>query len=211
MNLLIRPELASDTQAHEDHHEHDHGHEQGGMKVFGMWVYLMSDLVLFGSLFASYAVLSTAYAGGPTGKDLFSLPFVMAETFLLLVSSITYGQAVLAMHRHDTSAVLRWLGVTFVLGASFIGMEIYEFSHLIHEGAGPSTSAYLSAFFALVVTHGLHVASGLIWMAVVMHQVYRRGLTPTNITRVSCLSLFWHFLDIVWICVFTFVYLLGAL
>ena len=107
MNLLTRPELASDTQAHEDHHEHDHGHEQGGMKVFGMWVYLMSDLVLFGSLFASYAVLSTAYAGGPTGKDLFSLPFVMAETFLLLVSSITYGQAVLAMHRHDASAVLR--------------------------------------------------------------------------------------------------------
>ncbi len=210
MNLLTRPELASDTQAHEDHHEHDHGHEQGGMKVFGMWVYLMSDLVLFGSLFASYAVLSTAYAGGPTGKDLFSLPFVMAETFLLLVSSITYGQAVLAMHRLDKAAVLRWLGVTFVLGASFIGMEIYEFSHLIHEGAGPSTSAYLSAFFALVATHGLHVASGLIWMAVVMHQVYSRGLTPTNITRVSCLSLFWHFLDLVWICVFTFVYLIGA-
>ncbi|CAH0197360.1 cytochrome o ubiquinol oxidase subunit III [Stenotrophomonas lactitubi] len=210
MNLLTRPQLDSDALVHDDHHEHDHAHEQGGMKVFGMWVYLMSDLVLFGSLFASYAVLSTAYAGGPTGKELFSLPFVMAETFILLVSSITYGQAVLAMHRLDKAAVLRWLGMTFVLGASFIGMELYEFSHLIHEGAGPSTSAYLSAFFALVATHGLHVASGLIWMAVVMHQVYRRGLTPTNITRVSCLSLFWHFLDLVWICVFTFVYLIGA-
>jgi len=103
-----------------------------------------------------------------------------------------------------------YAGVTFALGAGFIGMEVYEFNHLIHIGAGPTTSAYLSAFFALVGTHGLHVASGLIWMAVVMHQVKRRGLTPTNVTRISCLSLFWHFLDLVWICVFTFVYLIGV-
>lgn len=188
----------------------DHGHDTGGMKVFGMWIYLMSDCILFGSLFASYAVLSTAYAGGPTGRDLFSLPFVLVETFLLLFSSITYGQAVLAMHRRHRQGVLAWLGVTFVLGAAFIGMELHEFGHLLHSGAGPSTSAYLSAFFALVGTHGLHVASGLIWMAVVMHQVHRRGLTPVAITRISCLSLFWHFLDLVWICVFTFVYLIGV-
>ncbi|WMJ71444.1 cytochrome o ubiquinol oxidase subunit III [Stenotrophomonas sp. 24(2023)] len=204
--------MAGDVLAHDDPAgDHpDHAHEQGGMKVFGMWIYLMSDCVLFGSLFASFAVLSTAYAGGPTGKELFSLPFVLVETFLLLVSSITYGQAVLAMHRQQAGAVLRWLGVTFALGAGFIGMEVYEFNHLIHEGAGPHTSAYLSAFFALVGTHGLHVASGLVWMAVLMHQVHRRGLTATNVTRLSCLSLFWHFLDLVWICVFTFVYLFGV-
>ncbi len=208
MNLMSNSVVTAEQVS--DHVHDDHGHEQGGMKVFGMWIYLMSDLVLFGSLFASYAVLSTAYAGGPTGKELFSLPFVMVETFVLLFSSITYGQAVLAMHRHHKQAVLAWLGVTFVLGATFIGMELYEFNHLLHNGAGPATSAYLSAFFALVGTHGLHVASGLIWMAVLMHQVHRRGLTTTNVTRISCLSLFWHFLDLVWICVFTFVYLVGA-
>ena len=208
MNLMSNTAAITEPVAGHGHDEH--GHAQGGMKVFGMWIYLMSDLVLFGSLFASYAVLSTAYAGGPTGKELFSLPFVMVETFVLLFSSITYGQAVLAMHRQNKQAVLAWLGVTFALGATFIGMELFEFSHLIHEGAGPGTSAYLSAFFALVGTHGLHVASGLLWMAVVMHQVHRRGLTATNVTRISCLSLFWHFLDLVWICVFTFVYLVGA-
>ncbi len=196
-------------------HEHDsadggHAHDQGSMKVLGMWVYLMSDCILFGSLFASYAVLSNAFAGGPTGQELFSLPFILTETFVLLFSSITYGYAVLAMHRNDTANVLRWMGVTFALGTVFIGMELYEFHHLISIGAGPARSAYLSAFFALVGTHGLHVASGLIWMAVLMHQIHRRGLTPTNVTRLSCLSLFWHFLDLVWICVFTFVYLFGV-
>ncbi len=197
--------------AHTDHaHDDDHSHSQGGMKVLGMWVYLMSDCILFGSLFASYAVLSGAFAGGPTGQELFSLPFVLTETFVLLFSSITYGYAMLALHRHDKSAVLRWLSVTFLLGAIFIGMEFYEFHHLIDNGAGPTRSAYLSSFFALVGTHGLHVIAGLIWMAVLMHQVKTRGLTGNNITRLSCLSLFWHFLDLVWICVFTFVYLFGA-
>jgi len=196
----------------ETHHAHEdaHSHSQGGMKVLGMWVYLMSDCILFGSLFASYAVLSGAFAGGPTGRELFSLPFVLTETFVLLFSSITYGYAMLALHRHEKTAVLRWLSVTFLLGAIFIGMELYEFHHLIVEGAGPTRSAYLSSFFALVGTHGLHVSAGLIWMAVLMHQVQRRGLTDNNVTRLSCLSLFWHFLDLVWICVFTFVYLFGA-
>jgi cytochrome o ubiquinol oxidase subunit III len=155
-------------------------------------------------------VLSGAYAGGPTQKDIFELPFVLAETFVLLFSSITYGYAMLAMHRRDKARVLQWLSLTFVLGAVFIGMEFYEFHHLIAEGYGPNRSAFLSGFFALVGTHGLHVTCGLIWMAVVMHQVTRRGLTDTNVTRLSCLSLFWHFLDLVWICVFTIVYLFGA-
>lgn len=192
--------------AADEHGSHDHG----STKVLGLWVYLMSDCILFGSLFASYVVLSGAYAGGPTQKEIFELPFVLVETFVLLLSSITYGYAMLATHRQDSGAVLRWLGLTFLLGAVFIGMEFYEFHHLIAEGHGPNRSAFLSGFFALVGTHGLHVASGLVWMAVVIHQVSRRGLTDTNVTRLSCLSLFWHFLDLVWICVFTIVYLFGA-
>lgn len=194
---------------HADGHD-DHAHDQGSMKVLGMWIYLMSDCVLFGTLFASYAVLSNAYAGGPTGAELFNLPLILVATFMLLFSSVTYGFAMQAMHRLDQAAVLRWLGITFVFGAAFIGMEVYEFHHLLSIGAGPTRSAYLSAFFALVATHGLHVLVGLLWMAVVMHQISRKGLTSVAITRISCLSLFWHFLDLVWICVFTFVYLFGA-
>ncbi|MEM5299992.1 cytochrome o ubiquinol oxidase subunit III [Burkholderia sp. JPY481] len=190
-----------------EHHDHD----AGSVKVLGLWVYLMSDCILFGSLFASYAVLTSAFAGGPGQRDIFELPYVLVETFALLLSSITYGYAMLAVHRRDQKAVLRWLALTFLLGAAFIGMEINEFHHLISLGYGPQRSAFLSGFFALVGTHGLHVASGLIWMAVVQHQVATKGLTATNITRLSCLSLFWHFLDLVWICVFTIVYLLGVL
>lgn len=202
---------AHHPSAHADAHgDHDHAHDQGSMKVLGMWIYLMSDCVLFGTLFASYAVLSNAYAGGPTGAELFNLPLILAATFMLLFSSITYGFAMQAMHRLDEVGVLRWLGITFAFGAVFIGMEVYEFHHLVSVGAGPTRSAYLSAFFALVATHGLHVLVGLLWMAVVMHQISRKGLTPVVITRISCLSLFWHFLDLVWICVFTFVYLFGA-
>ncbi|MDH5858682.1 cytochrome o ubiquinol oxidase subunit III [Lampropedia aestuarii] len=202
---------AQHPSAHADAHgDHDHAHDQGSMKVLGMWIYLMSDCVLFGTLFASYAVLSNAYAGGPTGAELFNLPLILAATFMLLFSSITYGFAMQAMHRLDKAGVLRWLGITFAFGAVFIGMEVYEFQHLVSVGAGPTRSAYLSAFFALVGTHGLHVLVGLLWMAVVMHQISRKGLTSVAITRISCLSLFWHFLDLVWICVFTFVYLFGA-
>ncbi|MBB5417422.1 cytochrome o ubiquinol oxidase subunit III [Paraburkholderia atlantica] len=190
-----------------EHHDHD----AGSVKVLGLWVYLMSDCILFGSLFASYAVLTRAFAGGPGPRDIFELPYVLVETFALLLSSITYGYAMLAVHRRDQKAVLRWLALTFLLGAAFIGMEINEFHHLISLGYGPQRSAFLSGFFALVGTHGLHVAAGLIWMAVVQHQVATKGLTATNITRLSCLSLFWHFLDLVWICVFTIVYLLGVL
>ncbi|WP_020204888.1 cytochrome o ubiquinol oxidase subunit III [Cupriavidus sp. WS] len=201
------------ARGQEHGHEHEHGqdgHAHGSAKVLGLWVYLMSDCILFGSLFASYVVLSGAYAGGPTQKDLFELPFVLAETFVLLFSSITYGYAMLAVHRRDKAGVLRWLGLTFALGAVFVGMELHEFHHLIAAGHGPSRSAFLSGFFALVGTHGLHVAAGLVWMAVLLHQVATRGLTPTSVTRLSCLSLFWHFLDLVWICVFTIVYLFGA-
>ncbi|THT97814.1 cytochrome o ubiquinol oxidase subunit III [Lampropedia puyangensis] len=200
---------AQHSAEHADAHD-SHAHDQGSMKVLGMWIYLMSDCVLFGTLFASYAVLSNAYAGGPTGQELFNLPLILAATFMLLFSSITYGFAMQAMHRLDQAGVLRWLAATFAFGLAFIGMEIYEFHHLLSVGAGPTRGAYLSAFFTLVGTHGLHVFFGLLWMAVVMHQISRKGLTAVNVTRISCLSLFWHFLDLVWICVFTFVYLFGA-
>ena len=142
--------------------------------------------------------------------DLFELPHVLGETLLLLLSSITYGYAMLALNRNQPSHVLRWLGLTFLLGTGFIAMEINEFHHLIAEGNGPDRSAFLAAFFNLVSTHGAHVLTGLVWMAVLMAQVHQRGVTSTNATRLNCLSPFWHFLDVVWICVFTVIYLLGV-
>jgi cytochrome o ubiquinol oxidase subunit 3 len=192
------------------HAEHEH-HDAGSNAVFGFWIYLMSDCVLFATLFATYAVLSGNIAGGPSGKEIFELSYVLVETFCLLISSFTYGMAMLAMNKGNQSSVLKWLAVTFLFGLAFIGMEVNEFAHLIHEGFGPDRSAFLSAFFTLIGTHGLHVTAGLIWMAVLMVQVIKYGLTGKNGTRLMCLSLFWHFLDIVWICVFTVVYLMGAM
>ncbi|AZV94929.1 cytochrome o ubiquinol oxidase subunit III [Bordetella sp. J329] len=210
----LNPSSGARAKPHASHgHSHDnHGHEaHGNNTVFGLWIYLMSDVVLFGSLFATYVVLMNAYAGGPTGQEIFNLKFVLGETFVLLFSSITFGYASLAIHRGDKTNALRWLCVTFVLGALFIAMEIYEFQHLASIGAGPSRSAFLGAFYGLVGTHGLHVTAGLIWLAVLTHQTSMDGLTPRNQTRLACLGLFWHFLDLVWICVFTVVYLTGAL
>ena len=198
------------TKHHDAHAEHGH-HDAGANKLFGFWIYLMSDCIIFATLFATYAVMVNSTAGGPAGKDIFELPFVLGETALLLFSSITYGFAVISMEKGTKSTVLGWLVLTFLLGAGFIAMEIYEFHHLITEGFGPQRSGFLSAFFTLVGTHGLHVTSGLIWMLVLMYQVATKGLTSTNHTRVMCLSMFWHFLDVVWICVFTIVYLLGAM
>ncbi|MGY3096922.1 cytochrome o ubiquinol oxidase subunit 3 [Pantoea agglomerans] len=184
---------------------------QESNKVFGFWIYLMSDCIIFATLFATYAVMVNNTAGGPAGKDIFELPFVLVETALLLLSSITYGMAVISMNKEQKGAVIGWLALTFLFGLGFIGMEIYEFHHLIAEGFGPDRSGFLSGFFTLVGTHGLHVTSGLIWMLVLMFQISKRGLNATNRTRIMCLSLFWHFLDVVWICVFTVVYLMGAM
>jgi len=198
--------------AHSGGHDHDHGHhDAGGNTVFGFWVYLMSDCLIFAGLFATYAVLVGSTADGPTAKELFDLRFVLVETFLLLFSSLTFGFAVLSAGKRHMAGLYGWLAVTALFGLGFLAMEIYEFNHLIHEGAGPGRSAFLSAFFTLVGTHGLHVASGLLWMAVLVIQIAKNGLTARNSTRLACLSLFWHFLDIIWIGVFTIVYLLGAL
>ena len=192
-------------------HDHDHGHDDGSKTLLGFWIYLMSDCLIFSALFATFAVLANATAGGPGAKELFELPYVLGETALLLVSSFTFGLGMLAMHAGRRRQVLAWLAATFALGAGFIGMEVHEFAHLVHEGAGPDRSAFLSAYFTLVGTHGLHVTAGLVWLLVMMDMVRRRGLDDATRRRLSCLSLFWHFLDIVWVCVFTFVYLRGAI
>ena len=203
--------MATDV-LHHTHGAHEDGHhDAGATKVFGFWIYLMSDCILFATLFATYAVLVNGTAGGPAGKDIFELPFVFAETMLLLLSSITFGFGMLAMNKNKVSAVNTWLLVTFILGAGFIAMEIYEFHHLIVNDAGPDRSGFLSAFFTLVGTHGIHVTSGLIWIIVMMVLISKKGLTERNRTRLMCLSLFWHFLDVVWICVFTVVYLMGVM
>ncbi|MBB3228537.1 cytochrome o ubiquinol oxidase subunit 3 [Luteibacter sp. Sphag1AF] len=186
---------------------HHDGHEAGSLTTVGFWIYLMSDCLIFAVLFATFGVLAGNTAGGPGGRELFELPFVLGETLLLLVSSFTFGAAMLNLHAGRRAGVIRWLMVTFVIGAAFIGMEVYEFAKLIHEGATPGTSAFLSAYFTLVGTHGLHVACGLLWIVVMVHQLLRFGLDDIARRRLACLSLFWHFLDLIWICVFTFVYL----
>ncbi|MGF6602898.1 cytochrome o ubiquinol oxidase subunit 3 [Paraburkholderia sp. GAS448] len=180
--------------------------------VFGFWLYLMTDCVIFAALFAVFAVMSHEFAGGPSGRDLFEIPGVALETAVLLLSSITYGFAMLGAHKGNKRTLLTWLGVTFLLGAAFLVLEMREFGHLISVGAGPSRSAFLSSFFTLVGTHGLHVTLGLLWMIVLAIQVARNPeLTGRELTRLTCLSLFWHFLDIVWIGVFTFVYLASVI
>ena len=185
-------------------------HPENGT-LLGFWLYLMSDCLIFAVLFAVYAVVGRSYAAGPSGAELFDLPLVALNTAMLLLSSITYGFAMLEMQRRRVKPVLFWLAITGVLGCAFTGITMYEFAHLIHEGAVPQRSAFLSAFFTLVGTHALHVAVGILWLVVLMVQVGRGGLIAENRRRLMCLSMFWHFLDVIWIGVFTFVYLMGSL
>ena len=192
------------------HTAYEHA-EGAANKAFGFWLYLMSDLILFSAIFATFAVVGQNYAGGPTGKELFHLPYVFVETMLLLLSSTICGLAVQGMHNDRKSLVLAGLSVTFLLGVGFISMEINEFYHMIIEGHGPESSGFLSAFFTLVGTHGAHVTLGLIWMAGMMAQIAVKGLTRPVQSRVVRLSMFWHFLDVVWIGIFTFVYLMGVM
>jgi cytochrome o ubiquinol oxidase subunit 3 len=177
----------------------------------GFWIYLMSDCLIFACLFAVHAVVGRSYAAGPSGAELFDLPLVALNTSMLLLSSITYGFAMLEMQKNKVRSTLIWLAITGLFGAVFISLELYEFVHLIHEGAGPQRSAFLSSFFTLVGTHGLHVTFGIIWLITLMVQVGKHGFNAANRRRLMCLSMFWHFLDVVWIGVFTFVYLMGVL
>lgn len=174
---------------------------------FGFWLFLLSDVILFAALFATYSVLSGSTAGGPTGAQLFDEKHVFVETMCLLASSVTCGFGSIAVQRSDARATYLWMGITAALGACFLAMEVEEFIRMVAEGAGPSRSAFLSAFFTLVGTHGLHVSLGLVWIFVMMLQVATLGLRPMVSRRLAAFALFWHALDIVWIGVFTIVYL----
>lgn len=193
----------------EDPHHEDEHHEPGTM--LGFWIYLMSDCLIFGILFATYAVLGRNYAAGPAPVDLFEIEMILVATFALLFSSITYGFAVLRMEMDDLRGTVLWLIVTGLFGAGFLYLEWQEFTHLWHIGATPMASAFLSSFFLLVGTHGMHVLGGSIWLIILLSQLGLHGLTPENKRRVMCLSLFWHFLDLIWIGVFSLVYLTGVL
>ena len=188
----------------------EHGHAEGGT-MLGFWLYLMSDCLIFATLFACFGVYGRSYAAGPAPDDIFDLGTVALNTSMLLLSSITYGFAMLDMERDRKATMLIWLVVTGLFGAAFLGLELNEFAHLIHEGAGPQRSAFLSSFFTLVGTHGLHVTFGIVWLCVLMVQVLQHGLIEANKRRLMCLSMFWHFLDVVWIGVFSFVYLIAVL
>lgn len=179
--------------------------------VLGFWMYLMTDCIVFASLFCTYAILHDSTFGGPSSKEIFSLKTAFVETMILLFSSVTCGFGMLAALKDQKNKILGWLAVSFLLGASFVAIELTEFSELVHEGNSWTRSAFLSSFFTLVGTHGLHVSVGLFWMVVMMAQVYWQGVNLMTFRRLVVFSLFWHFLDLVWIFIFTFVYLMGVI
>lgn len=186
-------------------------HSGDSKTVFGFWVYLMTDCILFATLFATYAVLKNSTHGGPSSNDIFELPFVLTETLILLTSSFVCGLALLAARQRKLNSTILLLSITALLGAAFVSMELYEFNKLISEGHGWQHSAFLSAFFVLVATHGLHISVGLLWLFVLMGRLKLKGFTPGTLRKLTLFGLFWHFLDIVWIFIFSIVYLLGVL
>ncbi|MGK2909719.1 MAG: cytochrome o ubiquinol oxidase subunit III [Sphingobium sp.] len=201
------------------HGGHGHGatgHGEGGPSSkrmivgYGFWIYLLSDIVMFSGFFAAYAVLAHETAGGPTGRDIFGLGRVAIETTCLLLSSFTCGLGSIYAAKENVRQTQLWLFVTGLLGLIFLGIELQEFAELISEGAGPQRSAFLSSFFALVGLHGLHVAVGLLWLATMMAQIAVKGFRPNIQRRLLCFNLFWHALDIIWVGVFSIVYLLGS-
>ncbi|MCK9605640.1 MAG: cytochrome o ubiquinol oxidase subunit III [Methylomonas sp.] len=188
-----------------------HAEAASAAKIFGFWAYLMSDAVIFALLFATYVTMSQNLAGGPTGKQLFDLSPVFYETLLLLFSTLSCGFAMLSLSNKQKPRLLIWLGVTFALGLGFLLQEYSEFDQLIGNGAGPDRSGFLSAFFTLVGTHGLHVGLGLIWLLVMMAQIILKGITLPVASRLYRFSLFWHFLDLIWVSIFSVIYLPGVL
>ncbi|WP_217593126.1 cytochrome o ubiquinol oxidase subunit III [Cohnella sp. GbtcB17] len=202
--------VAANHSSHDHDHGHDGHHDLEALRTMGFWIFIITDCIIFGTLFATYAVLMNNTAGGPTGAELFEMPGVIAETFILLTSSFTSGLAVLSMNRGDKKGLIGWLIVTALLGASFITLEVTEFLKMIDEGAKISTSAFLSAFYTLVGTHGIHVSIGLIWMVALMLQVAKRGITPVTKRKIGNISLYSHFLDVRCIFRFTIVYMMGV-
>jgi len=178
---------------------------------YGFWLFVLSDMVLFSALFATYASLVTATDGGPTTIELFDRRLVAVETMALLFSSFTCGLAMIAAKRGSMNWTQVWLAVTGALGLVFLSIELYEFTHMIAEGAPPQRSAFLSSFFTLVGTHGLHVFAGLLWLGTMMAQIYAKGFRQHIVRRLLCFSIFWHALDIIWVAIFTIVYLIGTL
>lgn len=195
-----------------DHHDHGHGHiDQNKLKLFGFWLFMMTDVILFSTLFATFIVLRENTAAGPIGADLIEMNGIIISTFILLTSSFTSGLATLAMNRGNKKGLISWLIVTVILGAAFLFLEINEFVHLVQHGAAIHTSAFWSAFFTLVGTHGLHVTIGIVWIIGICLQLAKRGITPETKRRVNITGLYWHFLDVVWIFVFTIVYLMEVM
>lgn len=190
----------------------EEAHEQAGSAVFGFWVFLMSDAVIFALLFATYGVMLPGVAGGPTPAAIYKIGSAFMETMILLTSSFTFGMASIAM-KHETGygRLLAWMALTLALGFAFLGMELHDFATMFGNGAYPTRSGFLSAFFALVPLHGLHVFFGSIWMVVMMVQVLVFGLDARVKINILRLGLFWHFLDIVWIAIFSVVYLQGLI
>ncbi len=178
---------------------------------YGFWIFLVSDIVMFAAFFAAYAVLSDATAGGPAGRQLFDLKTTAIETACLLLSSFTCGLATIAAHVERRGWFQAAMAATFVLGATFIGLEVHELAGLVAGGNGPQRSGFLSAFFALVGCHGLHVTLGLLWLSTMMAQVVAKGFRDDILRRILCFSLFWHALDIIWVALFTVVYLIGSI
>jgi len=193
-------------------HEHypDTHHDQYSRTIFGFWLYLMSDCILFGVLFAVYAVLRNSTFGGPSASEILNLRSALAETLIMLTSSFTCGLALFAAYRKNVTRVIAWIGLTFLLGAAVLTLALMDFSQLIHEGNSWQRSGFLSAFFGLLGMHGLHISGGLVWMAVLVPQLLIRGLTSVTFRRLMCLKMFWQFLNIVWVFIYTFVYLMGA-
>lgn len=185
--------------------------EQSRLNILGFWIFLGAEIALFATLFAVYAVLSQRYAGGPTHQDIFMMKEVMIQTVLLLTSSFTCGLAIFEMRKGNLKGLITWLIITLGLGAGFLYMEINEFIHYVHEGATMQTSAFLSSLFVLLGTHGAHVTFGIFWAVMVIIQLVKRGLTPVTARKVFIIGLYWHFLDVVWIFIFTFVYLKGMM
>ena len=212
--------------AEDPHHlGHGSGHGTGGDSTghgsrgpspkfivvgYGFWIFLLSDIVMFSAFFAANSVLGRSYAGGPTGAQLFELKRVALETAALLLSSFTCGLASIAAHQRRTWQTEFWLLVTGLLGTLFLFLEVSEFVGMIDQGAGPQRSAFLSSFFAVVGLHGLHVSAGLLWLGTMMAQIYVKGFRADIRRRMLCFNLFWHALDIIWVALFTVVYLLGA-
>lgn len=190
------------------HHQVDHQAEADDRTMFGFWIYLMTDLLMFAVLFAVFAVLRDSTDGGPPASELLNPDIALIGTLLLLTSSFTVGIGMIVARQKQVSKALAWFGATFLLGVAFMGLELYEFYELVHHGHTMQTNAFLSAFFVLLSTHGIHIIGGLIWLGIIMVYIIKRGLTHSNIRKLALLSLFWHFLDIVWIFIFTIVYLM---